>query len=238
VTRRPSAFAALLTLALTATLLFLTIPVVAIFADTSPGRLLDSLQDPSATDALWLSLKTSLTALVIVAVVGTPAAYALATRRFRGRAVLITLIELPLVLPPAVAGIGLLAAVGPNGIFGPALGDAGIRFGLQTSSVVLALVFVAAPFHLRQAQSAFEAPARPGRSCTSRSRPRHPAWSPGSRWPGVGRWGSSGRRSCSPARSAASPRPRPWRSTTASRPTSTAPSPSRRCSSRSRPRCC
>jgi molybdate transport system permease protein len=154
--RRPPVFAVLLTLALTATLLFLTVPVVAIFADTSPAKLLDSLQDPSATDALWLSLRTSLIAVAIVAVVGTPAAYALATRRFRGRALVITLVELPLVLPPAVAGIGLLAAVGPNGLFGPALGDAGIRFALQTSSVVLALVFVSAPFHVRQAQSAFE----------------------------------------------------------------------------------
>ncbi len=156
-TRRPAAFSVLLTLALTVTLLFLTVPVVAIFADTTPGRLLDSLQDPSATDALWLSLKTSLVALALVATVGTPAAYALATRRFRGRALIVTLVELPLVLPPAVAGIGLLAAVGPSGILGPALDDAGIRLTLQTSSVVLALVFVAAPFHLRQAQSAFEA---------------------------------------------------------------------------------
>jgi molybdate transport system permease protein len=61
------------------------------------------------------------------------------------------------VLPPAVAGIALLAAVGPSGIFGSALQDAGIELALQTAGVVVALVFVAAPFFLRQAQSAFEA---------------------------------------------------------------------------------
>ncbi|MCW3013936.1 MAG: molybdate transporter, inner rane subunit [Solirubrobacterales bacterium] len=155
--RRPAWFGILLGLTLALTLTFLTVPVVAIFADTGPRQLLNSLGDASATDALRLSLQTSLTAIIIIVAVGTPAAYALATRRFRGRDLVVTLIELPLVLPPAVAGIGLLAAVGPNGIFGPALQDAGIRFALQTSSVVLALVFVAAPFYLRQAQSAFEA---------------------------------------------------------------------------------
>jgi molybdate transport system permease protein len=89
--------------------------------------------------------------------VGTPAAYLLATRRFRGRAVVITLVELPLVLPPAVAGIALLASLGPDGILGGLLQDAHIVLVLQTAGVVVALIFVSAPFYLRQAQSSFEA---------------------------------------------------------------------------------
>ncbi len=89
--------------------------------------------------------------------IGTPAAYLLATREFRGKALVTTAIELPLVLPPAVAGIGLLAAFGPKGIFGSALEGAGIELVLQTAGVVVALVFVAAPFYLRQAQAAFGA---------------------------------------------------------------------------------
>ena len=89
--------------------------------------------------------------------VGTPAAYLLATRRFRGRAAVITLIELPLVLPPAVAGIALLAAVGPATLLGGAVGDAGLQLALATAGVVVALTFVAAPFYLRQAIAAFEA---------------------------------------------------------------------------------
>jgi molybdate transport system permease protein len=150
-------FRALMVLALTATLLFLTVPVVAVFADTSPARLLDSLDDPVARDALGLSLKTTVAALAVILVVGTPAAYLMATRRFRGRAVVQTLVELPLVLPPAAAGIALLAALGPNGIFGGVLDDAGIQLVLQTSGVVVALVFVASPFYLRQAEAAFSA---------------------------------------------------------------------------------
>jgi molybdate transport system permease protein len=151
------AFGVLLFAALAVALAFLVLPVVAIFTDTSPRALLDSLDDPVARDALWLSLKTTAIALAIILVVGTPAAYVLATRRFPGRAVVQTLLELPLVLPPAAAGIALLAALGPNGILGPLLDDAGIELVLQTAGVVVALVFVSAPFYLRQAEAAFAA---------------------------------------------------------------------------------
>ncbi len=143
--------------ALALALAFLVLPIVAIFANTAPGDLIDSLGSQASRDALWLSLKTTLAALAIIIVVGTPAAYLLATRDFRGKALVVTAIELPLVLPPAVAGIGLLAAFGPKGIFGSALDDAGIELVLQTAGVIVALTFVAAPFYLRQAQAAFEA---------------------------------------------------------------------------------
>jgi molybdate transport system permease protein len=146
-------FAVLLGVTLALVLAFLVLPVVAIFVDVGPGELLASLDDPAAVDALWLSLRTSLAAVAIIVAVGTPAAWLLATRTFRGREVVITLIELPLVLPPAVAGIGLLAAVGPRGLLAPV----GVSFTLSTAAVVVALTFVAAPFYLRQAQSAFAA---------------------------------------------------------------------------------
>ena len=140
--------------ALALALLFLTIPIVAVFADTAPAELVASLDDRSSRDALLLSLQTSALALAIIVLVGTPAAYLLATRRFRGRSLVITLVELPLVLPPAVAGIALLASLGPEGILGGLVQD---RLVLATAGVVVALTFVAAPFYLRQAQAAFEA---------------------------------------------------------------------------------
>lgn len=150
-------FPALLTVALGLALAFLTLPIVAVFANTSPLRLLESLDDPVAQEALWLSAKTTAMAMAIIVVVGTPAAYLLATRMFRGRAAVITLVELPLVLPPAVAGIALLAAVGPAGILGGTLRAGGIELSLHTAGVVVALTFVASPFYLRQAQAAFSA---------------------------------------------------------------------------------
>jgi molybdate transport system permease protein len=147
----PVALTASLALALT----FLTLPVVAIFLNSSPGDLLDSLGDPVARDALWLSVRCTAAALAIILVVGTPAAYLLATRSFRGKALAVTLIELPLVLPPAVAGIALLASVGPSGLLGGAIDAAGIQLSLATAGVVVALTFVASPFYVRQAMAAF-----------------------------------------------------------------------------------
>jgi molybdate transport system permease protein len=154
---RRTLFGFALVASLTVALLFLILPVVAIFTNTDPGSLLDSLGRESSREALWLSLRTTLAALAVIVVIGTPAAYLLATREFRGKALVTTAIELPLVLPPAVAGIGLLAAFGPKGIFGSALEGAGIELVLQTAGVVVALIFVAAPFYLRQAQAAFAA---------------------------------------------------------------------------------
>jgi molybdate transport system permease protein len=150
-------FKLLLFLALAIALVFLTLPVAAIFVDVGPAELLSRLDDPASVDALRLSLETTAVALAVIVVVGTPAAYLLATRSFRGRAVVLTLIELPLILPPAAAGVGLLAALGPNGIAGDALDSLGIRLPLTTAGVVVALVFVASPFYLRQATAAFGA---------------------------------------------------------------------------------
>lgn len=155
--RLRSGFGLLALLAAVASVAFLVLPVVAIFADVSPGRLLDALGEEAAREALWLSLRTTMIAVAIVVAVCTPAAYLLALRRFRGRALVLTAIELPLVMPPAVAGIALLAALGPHGILGGAVEGAGIELVFQTAGVVVALIFVSAPFFLRQAIAAFAA---------------------------------------------------------------------------------
>jgi molybdate transport system permease protein len=157
VARRVPWFPLLLGLSLAVALTFLTLPIVAIFVDRSPAELIDSLGEPGALDALWLSLRTTAASIAIILIVGTPAAYLLATRSFRGRALIVTLIELPLVLPPAVAGIALLAAVGPAGILGGAVESTGIELALTTAGVVVALTFVASPFYVRQAMASFAA---------------------------------------------------------------------------------
>jgi molybdate transport system permease protein len=141
--------------ALAVAIAFLTLPVLALFLRVPPGDLLAQLSSERAVDALEVSLRTSLVAHLLILAVGTPAAYLLATRSFRGKALVVTLVELPLVLPPAVAGIALLAAVGPSGILGEALDTTGIELALQTAGVVVALTFVASPFYVRQAMAAF-----------------------------------------------------------------------------------
>jgi molybdate transport system permease protein len=146
----------LLALCLALTLVFLGLPVVALFVDASPGDLASSLGDSASLDALRLSLETSTLALALILLIGTPAALMLATREFRLKPALVTLIELPLVLPPAAAGIALLAALGPHGIAGGLLDDAGITLVVTTAGVVVAMAFVASPFYIRAAQAAFE----------------------------------------------------------------------------------
>jgi molybdate transport system permease protein len=136
---------------------FLLLPVVAIFARVPVGHLFAQLGDRVTRDALLVSLKTSAIAHACVLIVGTPTAYALARRRFPGRGVVLTLVELPLVLPPAVAGVGLLAAFGRFGLLGGQLNALGIRVGFTQTAVVLAVAFVESPFYLRGAVAAFEA---------------------------------------------------------------------------------
>jgi molybdate transport system permease protein len=137
-------------------LVFLVLPVAAIFLRVPPGKLVHQLSSPIVTDALIVSAKTTAIAQLLILLFGTPLAYLVASRRFRGRSFVVTLIELPLVLPPAVAGIGLLAAVGTGGLFGSTLRDAGIELPFTEAAVVLAVAFVASPFYIRQAISAFE----------------------------------------------------------------------------------
>ena len=151
-----SPFGTVLAVATALALSFLTLPVVAIFVDIPPGRLLDGMNDPAAVDALLVTLKTTLIANALILLVGTPAAYLIATHAFRGKPLLVTAVELPLVLPPAVAGIGLLAAFGRFGLLGGTLEFVGLAIPFTQIAVVFAVMFVASPFYLRAAISAFE----------------------------------------------------------------------------------
>jgi molybdate transport system permease protein len=144
-------------LAASVALAFLLLPIVALFVHTTPGRLIGQLSNPVVKDAFVVSIKTSLVAQLLVLAFGTPAAYLIATRRFRGRSLAITLVELPLVLPPAVAGVGLLAAFGRMGLLGSSLSALGISIPFTQAAVVMAVAFVASPLYVRQAIAAFEA---------------------------------------------------------------------------------
>lgn len=172
-------FGLALAVALVLTLAFLLLPLVAIFLRLPPGTLISALGSQAAVDALLVSLKTSLIAHVFILGVGTPAAYLLATRSFWGRGFLVTLIELPLVLPPAVAGIALLATFGRrHGLLGSLLDSGGVTITLTQSAVVLAIIFVASPFYLRGAIAAFAAvdPALVDASRTLGASPARTFW--------------------------------------------------------------
>ncbi len=111
-------------------------------------------------DAALLSFLTTAITAVNTLLLGTPLAYVLARRRFPGRRVVNLFIELPVVLPPAVAGLALLLTFGRRGPFGPALLEAGITLPFSTVAVVIAQTFIAAPFYIRSAQVGFASVSR------------------------------------------------------------------------------
>jgi molybdate transport system permease protein len=149
-------FPAALWASLAVVLAFLLLPIVAVFLRVPPAELVRRMGSGVAVDALVVTLKTNLLAQALILGLGTPASYLIATRRFPGRALVVTLVELPLVMPPAVAGIGLLAAFGRLGLLGGSLDTIGLSIPFTQAAVVLAVAFVASPFFLRTAISAFE----------------------------------------------------------------------------------
>lgn len=154
---RITPFGAALGAATAISLVFLVIPIVAIFAELSFREFVDGVTSDVTRDALRITAETNLTALALIVLLGTPTAYLLASRRFRGRALLVTLVELPLVLPPAVAGLGLLAAFGRFELLGRGFDAIGVEIAFTKVAVVLAVTFVASPFYVRTAIAAFEA---------------------------------------------------------------------------------
>ena len=136
--------------------LFLALPVVALVARAAgAGLLADAVGSRIVPDALLLSLVTTAASLGLAVCLGTPLAFALARRRFRGAALVEALVDLPIVLPPAVAGLALLLLLGRRGWLGEPLAAVGVALPFTTVAVVLAQTFVAAPFFVRAARTGF-----------------------------------------------------------------------------------
>jgi molybdate transport system permease protein len=138
-------------------LAFLLLPLIALLARVRLPWLLESLSNPQVVQAISLSLTTSTISACVTLLLGTPLAYLLARRTFRGRAALDTLVDLPMVMPPSVAGIALLMAFGRRGLLGAYLDDWGLTLAFTQTAVVLAQVFVAAPFYIKAAIAGFGA---------------------------------------------------------------------------------
>jgi molybdate transport system permease protein len=136
--------------------LFLGLPVAALVARAVvDGALAASITSPVVVDALSLSLVTTAVSLAITVVFGLPLAFVMARRRFRGKGWLEAVIDLPIVLPPAVAGLALLLVVGRRGVLAEPFELLGIAFPFTTLAVILAQTFVSAPFFVRSARTGF-----------------------------------------------------------------------------------
>lgn len=132
-------------------ILFLTLPLLALIWRTELTDIITHLAQPVARRAIVLSLWTSATATLLSVLLGTPLAVLMTRRQFRGRRALDTLIDLPTVLPPAVAGLALLMAFGRRGMLGQGLSVAGIEIAFTSLAVILAQLFVASPYYIRAA---------------------------------------------------------------------------------------
>jgi molybdate transport system permease protein len=138
----------LLGLALAGLFLLLGLPLAALVARVPPAELMARMGEPALLEALRLSLVTSAAATALVVVLGLPAACLLATRSFPGKRLLEVLIDLPMVLPPTVAGFALLLAFGRSSLAGRSLALLGVSIPFTTLAVVLAQAFIAAPFFI------------------------------------------------------------------------------------------
>lgn len=136
-------------------LLLVTIPLVAMFLRVTPASLWTSLHERTVQQAIQLSLLTSLASVGLTLLLGTPLAYWLAQPHLRPHRLVDTLIDLPTILPPAVAGLALLIAFGRNGLVGVWLHRIGIDLPFTSLAVILAQTFIAAPFYIKSAAIGF-----------------------------------------------------------------------------------
>jgi molybdate transport system permease protein len=152
VTPRLGSLARLLSLPMLA---FFILPLLALILGTTPAQVLQNLKLPQVQQAITLSLVTTLVATLVTVLVGTPLAFALAHRAFRFQRLVDTIIDMPLVLPPAVAGVALLMAFGRRGLLGGALTSFGLHIAFTPLAVILAQIFIAAPFYIKAASLGF-----------------------------------------------------------------------------------
>ena len=137
-------------------ILFISLPILAVFLKIDITLVTAQLQNTQILNAISLGLLTSFMATVGSFCFAVPTAYLLATRKFPGRSIIDTILDIPIVLPPAVAGVALLLAFAPKGLLGPLLNSLGLTLPGSIIAVVLAQMFVASPFILRSAKIAFE----------------------------------------------------------------------------------
>jgi molybdate transport system permease protein len=135
---------------------YLTLPIAALFVNETFSSFISSLSSEMIQEAIKLSLVTTSTTLAVVIIFGTPVAYYNARHRYRGKRIVETLIDLPIVLPPSVAGIALLLTFGRMGLLGQFFSILGIDIAFTTTAVLLAQIFVSSPFYIRQATTSFE----------------------------------------------------------------------------------
>lgn len=142
-------------LASTILVLLLSVPLIALLLRSLETRAWEQTAGSGIPEAILLSIITTSITAILTLLFGTPLAYVLARWSFPGKRLISVLVELPIVLPPAVAGLALLVAFGRRGLLGPTLESVGVILPFSTAAVVVAQTFISAPFYVRAAQVGF-----------------------------------------------------------------------------------
>ncbi len=138
-------------------IIFLVLPLFALILRINPSEFIAALYDPGVYRAVRLSLLTTTVALALTIIAGTPTAYVLSRKKIPGRAIIDTFLDLPIVLPPSVAGVALLVTFGRRGLLGPVLNGLHLDIAFTWIAVVLAQLFVSAPYYIKSASAGFSA---------------------------------------------------------------------------------
>ena len=136
-------------------LLLLLLPLLVLLSSSTPTDLSAGLSHPLFWPALKLSAETTIVSLLVVLVTGTPLAWWIAASRGRSARAVEMLVDLPIVIPPAVVGVALLQTYGRSGVLGPSLDVLGISIPFTTTAVIVAQVVVSSPFYVQSAATAF-----------------------------------------------------------------------------------
>jgi len=134
----------------------IVLPMLALFTTTSFAELASQFRSPMILSAVLISLETSLTVVFLSLCLGIPVAYLLAMKDFKGKEILDTLVDLPISMPPLVAGLALLILLGGNSKFGRLLSDHGVDLIFSKKGIIIAQLFVSIPFLIKSTKDAFE----------------------------------------------------------------------------------
>ncbi len=135
---------------------FILLPLIEMLTAPSMEMLKTTIRDPDVRRSIWLSIYTAGTAALIAFVFGTPLAYVLARSNFRGKRLIESIIDLPIVIPHPVVGIAILSVAGRNHWLGEIMAELGIRLMGSVSGIITVLVFVGIPFYINAARAGFE----------------------------------------------------------------------------------
>lgn len=136
-------------------LAFIALPLLALILRASPGQIAQHINDPQVLAAARVSLQTTTVSVMLILILGTPISYSLSRSQSTYHRIVDTLVDLPTVLPPAVAGVALLLAFGRRGLFGSLLDQVNLQPAFTQAAVVMAQVFIAAPFYIKAAAIGF-----------------------------------------------------------------------------------